>query len=168
MTGHTHALQWVPLVYLTVRRRIGYLAPVRWQEQPLRLYPRLLGIRPAATEFEVRFGSQDRSPEEARILSVCWDTARERPRLLTGEQRRLLETYLHSEGRGRRTGLRRWGGGPLPRRSRTEAIPHRGDPAPRRSRMEAILTCWMQDRQVRPMLHGAWASCSALLKRRQY
>ncbi|MFH8988377.1 acyl-CoA thioesterase [Streptomyces sp. NPDC017940] len=85
--------------YLTVRQRIDYLMPVRWQEQPLELDLRVLLIRPAATELCVRLASEGHPVAEARILSTCWDTARNRPRLLNNEQREFLSQYLVPESR---------------------------------------------------------------------
>lgn len=82
------------LIYLTARQRIDYLRPVRWQEEPLFMHLHILSIRPAAAELQVRVGDADRPSAVAHVVSVCWDVPRNRPRCLTGDQRRLLETYL--------------------------------------------------------------------------
>lgn len=85
------------LIYLTVRQRIDYLAPVRWQEQSLNTSLHILRIRPAATELHVRVGNEEHPLARARIVSVCWDTVRNRPRCLTDTQRHMLTTYLRPD-----------------------------------------------------------------------
>nr|WP_206506598.1 thioesterase family protein [Streptomyces chrestomyceticus] len=81
------------LVYLTVRQRIDYLLPLRWQEEPLVISLRVLRIRPSAAELLARVGCDSAPCAEARVLSTCWNTARHRPHLLTSAQRALLAHY---------------------------------------------------------------------------
>ncbi|WP_369211965.1 acyl-CoA thioesterase [Streptomyces flavofungini] len=82
------------LVCLTVRQCIDYLTPVAWQESPLETSLHVTRIRSAAVELMVHVGGAERPSARATVLSVCWDTTRNRPRTLSTAQRDMLTEYL--------------------------------------------------------------------------
>ncbi|MET9290901.1 thioesterase family protein [Streptomyces sp. NPDC003077] len=85
------------LVHLTLRQRIDYLKPLRWQARPLTVSLSVLRIRLAALEMLATVGPVDRPFARARVLTVCWHNSRRRPHLITPFQRDSLMEYLAPE-----------------------------------------------------------------------
>ncbi|MBT2386620.1 thioesterase family protein [Streptomyces sp. ISL-11] len=83
-----------PLVYLTVRQHIDYLKPLRWCPEPVEVRLHVLRTRPAAVELLAEVSDNARIYARAWVLSVCWDTGRARPHLLSHAQLRMLEGFM--------------------------------------------------------------------------